>query len=600
MTKYINMFGGIQPVPFLRNKYDIYELFVESCIELLEDEQREGNELEKWTKITNYKKIFTDARLQSKRRIIDGEPGYGKSTLALQITQDWCRKESPMTKFDVLILLRLRELRNAPTIYSAIRKFLLPKDTTLTEDDIKGILNSSSTVILLDGYDEYPERGNKNTDIEHIISENMFQQHEVILMTRTSCLPTDFSRDTKRIRLTGFDDAARDRYIRNVVARGDYDRADEIHRFFRENPVSDDFSKIPLFFVMISQMVQRNQKFQNLNTVTEFFRHVVRCFHSHEEIRAGHHEKKGELDHTKLDRIAFEGLSGNSQELSWKKKDLKCKIGHNLYLEYVRIGFLIEEDYFDYDALEYKTETRFCHKLFAEWFAAQYLAKQIARPNVNFKQTNKTQHDFLKSLNPHDVHYMYRYACGLNPEAAVKIIEHLGKSRDYDEYTLLCISEWGGNLEKVSSTVFRLCLRNIKIKNTDSLLLRTSTVELIKFASSQKIPLCCVELLNCLDLASLLTTNLPLKSPDLSLPVMTTLKKLVILEDGLEITEGGTHGMLDYTSKCHALQELEFHWCIFPRYVQVAESLSALLLRGVKVYTDDGRRLPERGEPVPS
>ncbi|PIK62359.1 putative NLR family CARD domain-containing protein 4 [Apostichopus japonicus] len=95
------------------------------------------------------------------RRIIEGEPGYGKSTLTLQLAYDWCNgvQASPLADVEILILLRLRQLGNVPSIYRAIKRYLVPKEPRVKERDIKEILESCKSVAFqLDGYDEYPGR----------------------------------------------------------------------------------------------------------------------------------------------------------------------------------------------------------------------------------------------------------------------------------------------------------------------------------------------------------------------------------------------------------------------------------------------------------
>lgn len=611
--KYRNLCGSIRPVPFLRDKYDIDQLFVDSGIKFLEERQIGSKEQEKWTGFKNYKAVFTDPRMKSNRRIIDGEPGYGKSTLALQITHDWYCGTPPMNDFEILILLRLRQFRNVPTIYIAIKKFLLPKDSKLTEDDIEGILDSSSTVILLDGYDEYPGRGTKGTGVEDIIedivNEDMCQEYDVILTTRTSCLPPDYSRDTKRVRLTGFDDDARDKYIRNVVAGGNSEDADRITQFLRDNPVPADLCKIPLFFSMIAYMVHKEERFFNLRNFTDFFRHVIKCFYKNRQIKFTQGVKDQELDHGAVDKIAFKGLCEDAQQISWGKDELRKQLGDELYDEYVHIGFLIEEEgVYDFDAMDYKTETRFFHKLFVEWFAAHYLIKEATVPGAEFEpwqdvwvdprggavsrsQGSKSlatekAHE-LRSLTPHDVYYMYRYACGLNHDAALKIIEHLGKNRNFDKYTLLCITEWTGSLEEIVSTVTSICSRGIHMNDNDSVLLQKSAAELTKFASDRKIPIDWVRLTDSLNVDSM--GSLCVKPSNLPLPVMNTLKWLEIVEYGRELTEEEADSILQYSALCLKLNVLLFDWCILPRYIKVTESMSVLNSRNVQVWWNAGK-----------
>ncbi|KAJ8048100.1 E3 ubiquitin-protein ligase TRAF7 [Holothuria leucospilota] len=496
-SKYRILCGGIQPVRFQCDKCDIDKLFVSSRIKFLEEIYGEPINQERWANLVDYKAIFTDPRTKSKRRIIDGRPGYGKSMLALKITNDWCKGRAPMKEFQVLILLQLKQFRNVPSIYSAIKMFLLPKDSTLTEDDIKDILDGSSTMVLLDGYDEYPERENKDTDISHILQGDMFQKHEVVLITRTSCLPPDHTNATiKRIQLTGFDEPSRERYIQKVVAPGRPGIASKLSRFFKVCSVPASICRTPLLFVMMCHMVKKSGRLQNFMTVTQCFNHIIKCFHNHKEVMGTEGNQDKELDHSKLDQVAFEGLSGNVQQISWDKDKLIGQIGKDLYAEYVRIGILIEEESFNYDSLEYYTRTGFYHKMIAEWYAAHHLARVATQPEVKLGPCQKPLSEandhtenrgtvFDISLNPHEDLCVYRYACGLSPVAAQKITTHLGNG-DIDQNTLLCMAEYSGSLASIEETVTLLCSRGIKIRGTHSSLLQKSTVTVMEFASSRK------------------------------------------------------------------------------------------------------------------
>ncbi|KAJ8019292.1 hypothetical protein HOLleu_42194 [Holothuria leucospilota] len=91
-----------------------------------------------------------------------------------------------------------------------------------------------------------------------------------------------------------------------------------------------------------------------------------------------------------------------------------------------------------------------------------------------------------------------------------------------------------------------------------------------------------VWLYNCYSTVDLRGGNhLQLKS-NLSIPVLTTLNRLDISEQGREITSEEFTGILQYSSKCLALKELWFFRCLLPPSVQ-AESVSVLRSRNVKV-----------------
>ncbi|PIK50681.1 hypothetical protein BSL78_12414 [Apostichopus japonicus] len=187
--------------------YCVDKVFVEGSVHfLVADEAGVRGQETSWERLESYKRIYSDRRIKSTRRILEGEPGYGKSTLTLQLAYDWCNgvQDSPFGDVEILILLRLRQLGGVKSIYRAINRFLA-SGSRLSDKDIEDVLkNTSSVEILLDGYDEYPDQDKiTGNDVRSIIMREMFPNHDVTLTTRY--LPKKFPKLTKRVKLTGFD-----------------------------------------------------------------------------------------------------------------------------------------------------------------------------------------------------------------------------------------------------------------------------------------------------------------------------------------------------------------------------------------------------------
>ncbi|KAJ8018981.1 NACHT, LRR and PYD domains-containing protein 14 [Holothuria leucospilota] len=466
------------------------------------------------------------------RRIIEGEPGYGKSTLTLQLSYDWCNKIqlSYLKDIDVLILLRLRQLGGVTSVYRAIKQFLLPRDSKLTESDIADIISEcSSLLVILDGYDEYPQQDvHVDSDVISIIMRNMFQQFEVILTTRLSYLPKKYPAMTKRLKLTGFDDNARDQYIKKAVVGDDVTAAEKIIQRLKENPVLGDLCQVPLFFVMFAHMSHESKQFQKFNSVTSFFRYMISCFHSHMKNKMEDENVKKydlfETEHTGLDKLAFEGLSRKDQQIVWSKHYMCERLGRDFYDQYVRIGILVEEEVLDIsddsnaiisEHIQYKTEVRFYHKLFCEWYAAHHLSEYASRDDVTFDPWEESEESeyfdsdsvnddnddepgyrynvesqtdhYLKYLDPFDLQYVYRFTCGLNRKAADKIIEYLKTREEEGKFAILCILERSGKVEDVLEDVEDLCSELIQINSGDTLLLQRSIIQLLEIATANKV-----------------------------------------------------------------------------------------------------------------
>ncbi|KAJ8049062.1 NLR family CARD domain-containing protein 4 [Holothuria leucospilota] len=615
--RYANQYDAVQPIPYIRDRlFCVDRVFVEGGIEYLIVNER-TRVCERWGKLNSYNDIFLDENIKSVRRILEGEPGFGKSTLTLQIAYDWCNgiAGSVSDKYEILILLRLKQLGGVKSIFEAIKRFILPRDSSVSESDVKGILKESKSVlVILDGFDEYPEQEDDgSSDVWRIIKMDMFQVFDVVLTTRTACLPKDSAPQTKRIRLTGFDDRARDEYIRKVVVGDDEKAATTIKRRLQDNPVLADLCQVPLFFVMFAHMIYEREELEKFKSVTSFFRYMIWCFHHHmrNKMKDENVPKYDlfEKDHHVLDRIAFEGLSRKHQQLIWGKEELREQLGQDFYDHYVRLGILVEEKVIDViptsesltvsNFLQEKTDVRFYHKLFCEWYAGNFLASRVAKDNVRYVSGNaiaKGYHrvlnrkdvcSILQELDPFDLQYVFRFACGLNPDASGKIIKYLQHKENAQNFAVLCILEKEGDIKTILDSIRALCFRTVEISYRDTLLLQRSTIQLLDFATTEEISISCVYLYNCYSTVDLPGGNhLQLKS-NLSIPVLTTVKELWIREEAREITAEEFTGILQYSSKCLALKELRFHYCLLPPYVQ-AESVSVLRLRNVKVIWNSG------------
>ncbi|KAJ8019016.1 NLR family CARD domain-containing protein 4 [Holothuria leucospilota] len=589
--RYKDLYDAVQPIPYIKDRlYCVDKVFVEGGIEFL-DSTTSDRRIRGWKRLETFQDIFHDPRVKSTRRILEGEPGYGKSTVTLQFAYEWCNniQGSALKDVEILILLRLRQLGGVSSVYRAIKQFILPKDTTLTEGDIENIFRKcTSIVVILDGFDEYPDQESiPTTDVINIIARQMFQEYEVVTTTRSSFLPKKYPPLTKRVRLTGFDDNSRRYYIRKAVVGEDEERVREIEQYLEENPILRDLCQVPLLFVIFAHMTYESEKFRNLNSVTSFFRYMISCFHSHmrnkmEEENVRKYELF-ETDHRELDRVAFEAFSGNTQKIVWEKEVLCKQIGQEFYDQYVRIGILVEEEVIDIiddpgtlitEHVQYKTEVRFYHKLFCEWYAAHYISDYLQQnPNVDLST-------FLQHLDPFDVQYMYRFSCGLNSDSAEKIISYLKNIEGGDKFAILCILEQTGKVDHIKETIRQLCDEGVLISGYDSLLLQRSSMQILELAAKNDIPIEYVSLHNCLQSVDLSTSAIRTTS-GLTLTSRIPVKALAVYLSNRDMTEDEAIDILQVASMCPSLRSLTYADCVPPRSFNVGPTLSTLKSRNV-------------------
>ncbi|PIK48490.1 putative NLR family CARD domain-containing protein 4 [Apostichopus japonicus] len=132
-----------------------------------------------WKRLKSYHEILNKNLVHSKVRVIFGDPGYGKSTLCIQMVHDWCKRvvSSPLADVEFVIFIRFRQLGSIKSLFEAIKLFLLPIDSELSVTDIESIIRrSTSTLVIFDGYDEIDEKANfLMSDIKSIIERTMLQ-----------------------------------------------------------------------------------------------------------------------------------------------------------------------------------------------------------------------------------------------------------------------------------------------------------------------------------------------------------------------------------------------------------------------------------------
>lgn len=616
-SKYKDMCATVCPIPFLREEaFSVNGVFVQGASRILIRNDSQAG-LDRWETVDSYHDIIRDSFKQSNRFIIEGDPGYGKSTLTLQFAYEWANNvtTSPFRDVEVFLLLRLRQLGHVENIASAIKQFILPRDTSLTEFDITDILKSTKCVVMvLDGFDEYPHRDEAvDFDVLNIIKRKIFQNFKVILTTRSYCLPSEYLANSTRIHLDGFDEKAREAYIQKAIEGSKVVAVEHIQEKLKENPFLEDLLMVPLFFVLFAHLsVLQNPP--QLKCVTTFFRFVVSCLHHHhisklpdENVFGNLYDQRYEEDHSELDKLAFTALCKKPQQISWKK-DIISKVGKDFYNQYVQTGILLEEEICyvsdnpsvsQVGHIHRYTEVRFYHKLFCEWYAAHFLSQILANKGSlhskddfnNFAEVTglletKAEH-ILEKINPTELHYMFRFACGLNSDSAEKIYEYLKSLHGGERFAILCILEQTEKFGNMVKDLKSLCGTTIRLDREHSELHLNSTVQLLKIASRIEIDITKVMFCNrSVDVVG----EFLFVEPNVKIPQLNTLIQLVISEERTRFSARTIENILQFCVKCPKLRSVRFEFCLMPKKVEVNHI--SYLRRDLKVLWDTDLHQP--------
>ncbi|PIK38098.1 hypothetical protein BSL78_25063 [Apostichopus japonicus] len=206
----------------------------------------------------------------------------------------------------------------------------------------------------------------------------------------------------------------------------------------------------------------------------------------------GHARKRKDCyiipNHPKLNKQLFDALTGKNQQMFWQKNDFKNNVGDGCYNELITIGILLEEDILKINdtpgmaavsVIQRTTVVRFYHKLFAEWYAANYLSKCAGSMEHGALWFQKE----FEKINPVDLQFVFRFACGLNKKASSRIIKYLKGIKDGQSFAILCFFEQVGETDDVVAMVKDLLTGGVTITSTDSRLLQRSTIQILDIAA---------------------------------------------------------------------------------------------------------------------
>ncbi|XP_071851878.1 uncharacterized protein [Apostichopus japonicus] len=555
--KYKDWCAQIQPLPTSsrEGQYEVGKIFVDRALKCSEN----GRYSENWSRLNSYNDIF---KQDSKRIIIEADPGYGKSTMILQAAKDWYSKDSTSSLKDVeiFILLRLKMLQGITSFYKAVKTTLLPKDTRLLESHIEFLLfHCKSVVVALDDYDEYPDK-EKDSDFMKILKGDMLQNCKVILLTRISILPEDYHATTQFMQLNGFSDESQSQYIAKMFGNPEGFSLKELIKDLPIGGVIRDILTVPLFFTMlahINHFLDQSHQKEDITSVTALFKIFIPILEGRLKLKMDKHTSHIEESETlTLGKAALYGLIEQKEGKVWQKSSLIKEIGESCYQKFVKVGILVEENkmMLDISVLnnqkEIEERVKFYHIIFCQWYAAVYLTKYLRGSSLLYKREN-----ILKKLNPFDLQYLYRFTCGSNERAADKVIKYLESGLYGDEFALLCTLEKTGSVDDIKDQIKDMCNETVSFFEPSSRLLRKSTALLVEIASTEKIPIECILIDRCYALVEEYSDHLGMSS-GMTIPPLATLKELIIYGVSRRLTVRETENIFLYVSKCDSLTEL--------------------------------------------
>ena len=218
--------------------------------------------------------------------------GLGKSYLSSHLVRLWTDSNTLQNKFNLVLLLPLRLVNNhsVPIEYLFCNSNEYNLFPPSSEGQLRRMLkfNSRKVLFIFDGYDEIPERNQKRTVINDVISGKVASKASVIVTSRSqfedalSKLMSEFV----SISLRGMSDQSIDGYIYEIhQASQDTKYTKEAMQWKIRSMLPQKLLKIPLllsFACFLWQMGSQNSQFRlediEMKNVTDILGQVLGLF----------------------------------------------------------------------------------------------------------------------------------------------------------------------------------------------------------------------------------------------------------------------------------------------------------------------------------
>ncbi|XP_072182192.1 uncharacterized protein [Diadema setosum] len=388
----------------------------------------------------------------SKRLLIQGDGGVGKTTLCSKIAWDWCQGRI-FQDLDMVIVIPLRDVKVDKTIGSIVERYL-PHSNTATANKIDDYISRhlSKVILVFDGFDEFNGNigGKSTSEIIRILGLEQYESCKVIVTSRP--WRTDEFRLNKNlaeaytfISVEGFNEENLRTYIKRYFQIREMDTlADTLLSFIEENDfIRYNMAPFPIYCAMLCLMwndisVEKREKMPKLQTFSEIFGETITFLKEHyaskfcensQHLDVAEHIKEASSAIEVISETALNGLL--EKKLSFSEKPFEsCQDAMEVCC---RVGVLTIEKHImnrrlrrDSDTSSYVVSTvSFPHKLFQEYVACFHLGHLFANDRPKYY---KVKSQLLREYE--EFRFLFYFAVAFEKELGLDIINSLMKKSD--------------------------------------------------------------------------------------------------------------------------------------------------------------------------
>ncbi|XP_078598198.1 NLR family CARD domain-containing protein 4-like [Branchiostoma floridae x Branchiostoma japonicum] len=380
-----------------------------------------------------FKLSFTGLTTAPRCILIEGEAGGGKTTFLSKEALDAVSQKTELgRRHDIVLLIRLREVREGETIEEMVWDQCVPKTTEgIDVNSIRAILqrNKSRVLFLLDGYDELrPEARAARQAIPELLSGKLYPNSTIVITSRPSAGVQQHTRPDCHVHITGFSEDHVEKYMQqyfNVVGK------QELTNTFAEHVKNNKFLKSliysPMFLILVCVLWEEDQEMVFTGTMTGLYDNLLTClvrkYCKREGVDMPIEGLPTEVAESLLQfgKLALEALLRNETLLDLTEVERE-KVNWEFLLKLGVVSLEVSSS-----KLHPRKQLNFSHKTMQEFLAGQYVAHALLNQDIVelLQLTSITKVFELSNL--------LQFTCGCDSRAAQAVMEELSKisSREF-------------------------------------------------------------------------------------------------------------------------------------------------------------------------